>query len=209
MGRVENAGCFDVNPGTWHTAIVNEMGLRKRSFVVDAQYDFQIWNYPLYSYRYTYFNPQTLEVSETYSKAMVKPADFVIDKFKKYRSPEADRILGIAMEISYAIETSPSTKPLQKPRLHSVKMLYDLELNTNGEIIGGEWYSNFHPDFIWHFAPDSRPLSKGELAMTAPISWNGIEPLPPALIDAARVSSSRGQPLAAVVDALVQLSQTP
>ena len=88
MGRVIDAGCFDVNPGTWHMAVVNEMGLHKRSFVIDAQYDFQIWNYPLYSYHYSYFNPQTLETSDTFSGAKVRASDFTVDKFKKYRSPD-------------------------------------------------------------------------------------------------------------------------
>ena len=207
MGRVIDPGCFDVNPGTWHMAVVNEIGYRKRSFVIDAQYDFQIWNYPLYSYRYNYFNPQTLETSENLGGSIVKIESFTIDKFKKYRNPQAKYVVGIAMEISYAIETAPSTKPLQKPRLHAVKMLYDVELDGEGAIVGGEWYSNFHPDFIWHFAPTSRALSIGEKAMSEAMGWDGASPLPLALQDAARKSSSHGQPLATVVETLVRLSQ--
>lgn len=26
---------------------------------------------------------------------------------------------------------------------------YDLELNQDGKIIGGEWHTDNHPDFIW------------------------------------------------------------
>lgn len=207
FGRVIDPACWDVNPATWHMAIVNEMGVHRRSFVIDAQYDFQIWNYPLYSYRYSYFNPQTLTTSDTLGGAAVAIDDFVIDKFKKYRSADAKYEVGIAMEISYAIETAPSTKPLQTPKLHAVKMLYDLELDRSGKIIGGEWYSNFHPDFIWHFAPDSQPISKGELGLTTAPTWNGDEPISEGLQEAARVSSREMQPLAVVIQTLVKLSQ--
>jgi len=207
MGRVIDPSCFDINPGTWHLAVVNEMGVHKRSFVVDTNYDLQIWNYPLYSYRYQYFNPQTFETSNTLGGAAVKKADFLIDKFKKYRGPDAKFFVGIAMEISYSVETSPSTRPYQKPRLTTEKILYDLELDEKGVIVGGEWYSNFHPAFIWHFQPDAHPFSVGELNMASPVSWDGGGPVPEALRLVAGESSVNEEPLAAVVEELVRLSQ--
>lgn len=207
MGRVIDPICFDVNPGTWHIAVVNQIGVKKKSFVIDAQYDEQIWNYPLYSYKYTYFNPQTLEVSDSLAQSMVKLKDFSIDKFKKYRSPEAKYVVGIAMEISYAIASAPSTHPYQLPLLHAVKMVYDLELDSVGRVIGGEWYSNFHPDFIWHFDPESHPLSAVEKELSAPLKWDGRSPLTNEIRNAAKKASKDGQPLATVVEAIYKLSQ--
>lgn len=207
MGRVIDPGCFDVNPGTWHIAIVNQIGVKKKSFVIDAQYDEQIWNYPLYSYKYSYFNPQTLEVSDSLVRSMVNVKDFTIDKFKRYRSREAKYVVGIAMEISYSIASAPSTEPYQLPLLHAVKMVYDLELDSVGRIIGGEWYSNFHPDFIWHFDPEKRPLSSVEKEAGGSLKWDGRGPLTKEIRDAALKASKEGQPLAAVVEAIYKLSQ--
>jgi hypothetical protein len=209
MGRVIDPGCFDVNPGTWHIAVVNEMGVNKRSFVLDSQYDYQIWNYPLYSYKYTYFNPQTLVSSPNFAGSAIKMSDFTIDKFKTYRSAAAKFVVGIAMEISYSVETAPSTKPLQMPKLTTMKILYDLELDANGKIIGGEWYSNFHPDFVWHFEPTAKPVSVGEQDMGDLPVWDGQSALSPNLQKAALSSSVNMQPLATVIDTLVRLSQEP
>ena len=36
---------------------------------------------------------------------------------------------------------------------------YDLELNAEKEIIGGEWYGNRHPDFLW--TPVKGPRARG------------------------------------------------
>lgn len=207
MGRVIDPGCFDVNPGTWHIAIVNQVGVRKESFVIDAQYDFQIWNYPLHSYKYSYFNPQTLETSEFLGGSTIRVEDFTIDKFKRYRSHEAKYVVGVAMEIVYSIEMAPSTRPFQRPLLHGVKFLYDIELDRNGKIVGGEWYSNFHPDFIWHFDKASHPHSDVEKEMGAALTWNGKGQLSKDISEAAKKASANGQPLAIVVEAIAKLAQ--
>lgn len=206
VGRVLDEGCFDVNPGTWHMAIVNQLGVDKRSFVFDATYDFQVWNYPIYAYQYSYFNPQTLATSKKLAGALVPVNQYTIDKFKTYRSPDARYVVGIAMDVTYSIPVQPSSKPYSTSSFHTVKYVYDLELDANGMIIGGEWYSNFHPDFIWNPPPDGHPLSTGEKTLPAPITWDGVSPLPEELQRAARASSAKNQPLAAVVEALVRLA---
>src|SRR5690606_8103705 len=32
-GRVTEPDCLDTNPGTWHVSVVNQLGIRKQSFV--------------------------------------------------------------------------------------------------------------------------------------------------------------------------------
>ncbi|MDZ4084582.1 MAG: hypothetical protein U1E10_16690, partial [Bdellovibrionales bacterium] len=58
-GRVLNEKCFDTNPANWHQIVVNQIGVAKKSFVMDATFDYEVWNQPVYSYSYKYFNPQT------------------------------------------------------------------------------------------------------------------------------------------------------
>lgn len=208
VGRVIDPDCFDVNPATWHLGVVHQIGVEKRSFVFDATYDYQVWNYPVHAYSYHYFNPQTLAISNTMNGAAVSVRDFTIDKFKSYRAPNAVTVVGISMDLTYAIPTKPSATPVKTSAFHTVRYVYDLELDAEGRIIGGEWYSNFHPDFIWNPLPGSRPLSKGELQLgpLAP-TWDGHSAIPAELLRAAPVSSSKGQPLAAIVEALVARAQ--
>src|SRR5688572_29322977 len=52
-GRVTDPDCFDTNPGAWHLAVVNQVGVSKRSFVFDSSYDYEVWTQPAYSYEYT------------------------------------------------------------------------------------------------------------------------------------------------------------
>jgi hypothetical protein len=209
IGRVLDGGCFDVNPGAWHLAVVNHLGLQQRSFVFDATYDYQVWNYPIQAYRYYYFHPQTLATSSHLAGSVVSIKDFTMDKFKSYRAPNARFVVGIAMELTYSIPTQPSSRHIARASSHTVKYVYDLELDSAGLIIGGEWYSNFHPDFIWSVPSGARTQSKGEVGLGQAAQWDGSGVLPVQLQDAARVSSENGQVLGAVVQALVFLSQLP
>jgi hypothetical protein len=52
-GRVEAGECRDMNPGSWHVLATNMMGLRNKGFVIDATYDLQVWNQPVYGYKVT------------------------------------------------------------------------------------------------------------------------------------------------------------
>lgn len=209
VGRVIDEACFDVNPGTWHIGIVNQLGVEKRSFVFDSTYDYQVWNYPIYAYQYHYFNPQTLATSQKLSSAIASISHYNIDKFKSYRSPQARYVVGVAMDVTYSIPTSPSVKPVKRPRFQTVKYVYDLELDESGQIIGGEWYSNFHPDFLWNPIPETRPISVGEKELGLDLRWNGQGTVPSEIQRAARVSSAKGQVVSSVIEALVELSQIP
>jgi hypothetical protein len=207
FGRVIDPACFDVNPGTWHMAVVNQVGRQKRGFIFDATYDFQVWNYPIYAYRYHYFNPQTLSTSDTLAGSMVRRSDFKIDKFKSYRSQRAAFIVGIAMDVQYAVPTAPSAKPVFNSLFHTVKYVYDLEIDQNGNVVGGEWYSNFHPDFIWNVPVGSKALSGVERQMTNEMHWDGWGLLPQEIRDAAAKASLKQQPLHLIVETLLRLSQ--
>ena len=46
-GRIIDQKCFDTNPGTWHQAVVNQIAISKRSFIMDATYDYEVWNQPV------------------------------------------------------------------------------------------------------------------------------------------------------------------
>lgn len=207
VGRVQDDNCFDVNPATWHLAIVNQIGVEKRSFLFDSVFDLQVWNYPVYAYRYDYFNPQTFSTSKDLAGSVVKLEDYTIDKFRSYRSPDARSVVGISMIAYYIDVGSPSTKPVTELKYKSIKYVYDLELDAKGAIVGGEWYSNFHPDFLWHPVPDSHPISIGEKLVPGPHVWNGVGPLPSNVQGAVAESSPKGEVVSTIVETLIRLSQ--
>ena len=76
--------------------------------------------------------------------------------------------------------------------------LYDLELDRNFTILGGEWYSG-GPDFIWAPNDKTYPISDGE-AGAKPIT--AIE-----ITKAAQISSKVGQPLSIIVEKLFEQSK--
>lgn len=215
-GRILDPNCFDVNPGAWHIGLVNQLGIQKRSMVMDATWNREIWNFPISGYRYKYFNPQTLRESSNLGGAQVPISQFTIDKFKKYRSPRAAYVVGIALDVGYSAEIEPTTAEGHREQKRKVvRFLYDLELDSSGTIIGGEWYSNFHPDFVWNpfpvqQFPDRQPLSEPEKTylQTHPTlpAWSGSEPVNADLVQMAPRASNLEQPLHVIVDKLVELS---
>jgi hypothetical protein len=211
-GRVISQDCFDTNPGAWHMAVVNQIGINKRSMVLDATYDYEVWNQPIYSYTYTYFNPQTLRPVSTLKAATVDMKDFSKDKFKKYRDPRAVTVVGVSMSVTYTVETDPKPVTRDSSRndaFNTASYQYDLEIDAKGNIIGGEWYTNLHPDFLWTPTADAKAYTPGDVMLVqgrAPAKWDGMGAMPVEWQKVAPANSQGGAPLATVVDALIEIS---
>jgi hypothetical protein len=187
--------CNDVSPSTWHVAAVNQMGIHRRSFVMDGTYDAEVWNFPLLSYKYRYFNPQTLKESVVLNSAIVPKEKFRLDKFPEFRDPRARYVVGVYMDVTYVIEIHPTQRSGEiKNPTKTVRYIYDLELDENKNIIGGEWYSNAHPDFLWTFGSEEQAMSYEDRNLIGD-SWDIRNPVPPHWTDLARKASARGSPL--------------
>jgi hypothetical protein len=207
-GRVLNEKCFDTNPANWHQIIVNQIGLAKKSFIMDATFDYEVWNQPVYSYSYKYFNPQTGKSARSLRTATVAANKFSNDKFKKFRSSKAAHFVGIEMEVTYVVETGANHNEVDSA-VHdattTVTYMYDLELDQNMEIVGGEWYSNIHPDFLWNPVADGRASTIGDQRLTG--TWDGTSALPKFWRDVAVMTAvHNGLPLASIVESLIEAS---
>ncbi|MCA9719624.1 MAG: hypothetical protein H6713_37660 [Myxococcales bacterium] len=210
-GRITSAKAFDTNPGTWHLSIVNQIGIARRSFVIDATYDYEVWNQPVYKYAYTYFNPATRRFTSRLDDARVPYGEFKAqDIFQRYRAEGVRSLVGVMMRMTYVVETAPrprETDGHDDDRRHTVKYMYDLELDRGGHIIGGEWYHNKHPDFLWTPPP-------GGHARAAPDAyaegvWSGPrDPVPAAWKKAARYASraNKPAPLGKIVERLIDFA---
>lgn len=208
IGRVISAKAFDTNPGTWHLVVVNQIGGAGRSLVMDATYDYEVWNQPVAGYQYRYFNPQTMKLAATLRDATVTRAQYTRDRFKKYRSRDAASYAGIIMQVRYMVETDPEQRDSDAPANDAVNTAiykYDLELDGEGRILGGEWFTGkCHPDFLWTPPADARAISPAEPHATG--TWEAGQALPQSWRKAGVSAASRGMPLAKIVEALIRLS---
>jgi hypothetical protein len=203
-GRVLSDAAFDTNPGTWHLAVVNQIAVAGRAFIMDSAYDYEVWNQPVSGYEYSYFNPQHLRFAPGLREATVARGDFRRDRFAKYRSRDYAAAVGVAMRTHYVAETRPSHASTDDPsrdRIVLVDYFYDLEIDGGGLILGGEWYVNRHPDFLWGPEPGVRAVTPGDTFATG--TWDAGQPLPPRWQRVAQRTSIAGLPLAKIVEALV------
>ncbi len=211
-GRILAQECFDTNPGTWHLAVVNQIGASKRSMVMDATFDYEVWNQPVLAYSYTYFNPASGMATSSLAAATVAKAHFTNDRFAVYRGIQTDSIVGIAMDVEYIVETKPSHSAPDGPHKDGVARVsyrYDLEMDLSGRIIGGEWYQNPHPDFLWTPAKGARALPSWESRNPInPADWLEGRPVPNMWRQVAAITSEYGKvPMAAVTERLIQLAR--
>lgn len=195
VGRIQNPRCADVSPSTWHIAVVNQAAIHRRSLVADTTYDAQVWNFPLSSFKYRYFNPQTWQEAATLAAARVPKEKFKVDKFTKYRKPNGKYVVGVFMDVTFIKEIRPTTRlGVIKPPLKTVRYVYDLELDANMNIVGGEWYSNAHPDFLWTFSSNAQARSKYDVELIDS-TWDGKSSVPSSWTNIAQNSSRKGIPL--------------
>jgi len=127
----KSAGCRDVNPGAFHIIIANKLGLSKTGFVADLDRYKQVWNHAAVSFK-------TKIVSN-------------VSLGKK--SPEnATRRVKIRTEVTYQASVEPEKEAIigtAKAKFDVRKYQYFLDLNSRGQILGGEWISKERPDFMW------------------------------------------------------------
>jgi hypothetical protein len=203
--------CLDNNPATLHLALTNGIGIHQQSFVMDATPDYEVWNQPVISYNYSYFNVINEETVTDLNKAIIPIEEFSKDPFKKHRSKKAKYVVGIHLEVIYGVETTPSHRTEDNEyydQTSSIFYYYDLELDKNKNIIGGEWYNEQHPDFLWRPSDNTEALTYFDYYLLSEKPWDGKSALPQRIKDLAVSAAKKGQPLAYLVKSLVKLSQS-
>jgi len=210
-GSRPTQNCRDTNPGAFHLAIVNLMGLQGEAFVMDSFAGKEVWNRAVISYRYHYFRPGTRNQTEHLQQALVTRQNFRSDPYAKYRSPRTTHMLGVTMELTYLIGTAPSDVLTDDPTndvTDTTTLSYDLELDQDGTIIGGEWHNLFHPDFLWAVAKDYLPKTiQDHVIGTALTDYTGKNPLPAAITLHGREAAQNQEVLYSVLEAMLRLSQ--
>lgn len=201
--RTIDPDCRDTNPATWHLSVVNQIALAQRSFVMDATYDYEVWNQPVVGYRYHYYHPHTKMMASSVESGKVMRTDFQHDPRRDFRARDAVAVIGIVMDVTYAIENQASVSSWRRPLTRTVRYLYDLELNAEDKIVGGEWYHKNYPDFLWVPEIGVRPMTSGEQLFRA---WSPGEKLDATMKSVIEFNSQRGLPVGSVVEQIFDMS---
>jgi hypothetical protein len=208
LGRVIDPDCRDVHPGLWHIAMVNMLGQRHQPFVMDATWDYEVWNQPLVSYDIKYFNPITQTVMQDFHHSVVKVSEFPTDPLKQFRHPNTQGIVGVIMTVTYGSETDAShalTDSEAEDETENVEYRYDLELDAANNIIGGKWQSLAHPDFLWRPINGSKARAKADTQFSE--NWDGEGRLPQGQRQAAEEAAQEVLPLGSIVRKLIERAQ--
>lgn len=154
-GRVTDPNCFDVNPGDWHIALVNMIGARKESFVIDAAETSEVWNHPVVSYQLQFYDATDINRrANSYRDVIREIARTPNLRHSATRSAQAKYVVGVVSTALITVETMPGTTGDENS---TVTFVYDLELDANMRIVGGEWRDKARPDFIWRPRPGTKP----------------------------------------------------
>lgn len=224
-GRMKDSDCFDDNPATFHLALANLIGVAKGSFVMDAAFDYQVWNQPIKAFQFTYFNPlkphqqsvNWADVAIPYDEAFKARDKFQTPLTRGEKSPYSgsyddraiSKIVGVIASVVYLGEVIPvHGDSVRNESFVRVSYTYDLELAQSGDgykLIGGEWHTNAHPDFLW--VPQRNSVAHSSFDMEAPV-FNGDDQPSTGLTQMSRSASRQGYPLCSVISRLLKLSAT-
>lgn len=146
-GRATEDAIRQVNPGTFHVAIANMLGLRQAALTIDRDLSYRVFNHPVAAYKVT-----RLDRVDT---PMANQLLGVGGRHYPYTSNVA-ALYNVNLEVSIVMDTQHHEDgplvPYIDRYLESRSYTYILEVDAHGFIIGGEWLGKSkldHPDFLW------------------------------------------------------------
>jgi hypothetical protein len=216
-GYVKDFRCNDMDAGLFHLVLLNRVGVDRTGFILDIDNNHKINNHPVGSYEIRYFNLGTGK--EGSLESSVVPRFAVEDGFARRRHPQTVSLVGVKARVDYRYyqwteNNRERTEDSSKFDLvRSEEYVYDLELDREGRVLGGEWGNRYdedmdesvlyakQPDFMWMADLEALPYSEQSIysipgrrrnrSVTRPFgnmdwAWDGVSPLPQDWLHAAR-----------------------
>ncbi len=147
----------DVNAGAFHIVLTNRVGIEKKGLLMDRSPRIQVWQHPIYSYE---------------SRILGQRSP------RKDASPLAIKEVHVKTTIYFGSETA-ATLELSSIYEKTRVLNYWLELDTDGQIVGGRYTTLFGgkvPDYIWTSEPIA--FSHGWEILNTMITPKGTDPVP-------------------------------
>jgi len=123
--------CNGLNPGSFHLILANTLGNRGETFIADIDRYNEVWNHVAVEYR-SYIHGELPSDSKSAKEAIKRIQVETLVKYAAAIAPKFDPVIGT--ENAEYLENTYE---------------YYLDVNSAGEIVGGEWISEIRPDFIW------------------------------------------------------------
>ncbi|MBC74558.1 MAG: hypothetical protein CME64_00930 [Halobacteriovoraceae bacterium] len=199
------AFCLDTNPATFHLSLLNYIGVYGKTFIIDNAYDSMVWNRPVLSFRYKYKNPLTKLPSNKLKYSLLKLENYVNDPKAKFRAKDAFYIVEVEMTVEL-LYGDKDPKPNRLDSAYKINYSYDLEIDRNGNIIGGEWITKYHPDFTWMIKEGTSPSTTEDIFLKD-FLWDGKTPLDYYVRSLGKQAAKKGKVLEYIVRSLIELTK--
>jgi hypothetical protein len=164
--------CADTNAGTFHVVAANYLGIKKKAFVEDRTFDYQVWNQPVMGFEVKAGFPKKLSATQANTLMSAEGKDDYLFNSK------ATQWRHLKTTVSYISESPSELDGNLNETIHTYTRKdhyeYILELDSVGHVIGGEWIGSSkkaHPDFLW------APEKKSNTEVAPPHLEIGSEPL--------------------------------
>ncbi|MCA9715239.1 MAG: hypothetical protein KC468_11215 [Myxococcales bacterium] len=174
-GRPTDVRCRDLNPGSFHIALVGLLGRGAKhlatgeqgarpAFVIDHNYDWEVWNFPVVKYEIKTWE----EIDRKAANELVGAAG------SSYAfNDQATRFIRVRLDywmVSDGVSVNEMLKQASARAVapHQVELNYVLELDDAGTILGGEWTEGV-PEFAWSDGVDSKTLHPD-------FAWMAVDP---------------------------------
>jgi hypothetical protein len=148
-------GCWDVNPASFHSVLLEQLGNRKMGFVMDRTRTGQVWNQPVFKARF--------------AMGPLRSVDEIDDAAAEYRASGTAFVTEVMAEVSWLSEPAQPRISYDQGRFdlrHVERSVYryTLEFDAAQRLIGGEWGTlqamdpaASAPDFIYGFEKGATP----------------------------------------------------
>jgi hypothetical protein len=127
-------GCTDdMNAGAFHIVLANKVGLKGQGFIADIENGKEVWNQVVFNYQ-----------------SQIKQLDLPPSIDSAEGTISVIRII-TKVRVVFNI-VSNSWLPANGTNLQTFRdndYEYDLDIDSKGRIIGGNWISQARPDFLW------------------------------------------------------------
>ncbi len=153
LSSVEMFGCWDVNPATFHMALLQKIGKESLGLVMDRTRTGQVWNQPVYGAKFN-IGPALGIANVPASKTRAPGTEYVaaVDASVDWISEPARPRFVYSKEFNLSLSKTSHFK-------------YVLEFDADMNLIGGEWDTleandpeAVTPDFLFGFDKGSKPV---------------------------------------------------
>lgn len=143
--------CRDVNAGAFHVVLTNMIGINSQGFVAEVDRYNDVWNQPVTSYTSEILGDVELTAKDQksgVSRKLKVATTMTYGEELVWKSQEEEEKGTLGFVSKDPVTGTPAQTFMSK------NYEYVLELDAQGNIIGGEWLTETRPDMLWHKVRD-------------------------------------------------------